>query len=106
MYLGIKYIKGDDKHTVVDFDYGYQVVKEKRDKMSFAKTLDQQRDYPHNLRRSTLSLRRWRGTPHSRRLPLLSQRTLAQSHQRQRHRKARVFRCGGGGIIFRRNLSN
>lgn len=40
MYLGIKYIKGDDKHTVVDLDYGYQVVKEKRDKMSFAKTLD------------------------------------------------------------------
>ena len=40
MYLGIKYIKGDDKHPVVDFDYGYQVVKEKRDKMSFTKSLD------------------------------------------------------------------
>ena len=40
MYLGIKYIKGDEKHPVVNFDYGYQTVKEKRDKMSFAKTLD------------------------------------------------------------------
>ena len=40
MYLGIKYIKGDEKHPVVNFDYGYKVVKVEGDKMSFARSLD------------------------------------------------------------------
>lgn len=40
MHLGIKYIKGDEEHPAIDFDYGTKVEVVKCNKMDFAKTLD------------------------------------------------------------------
>lgn len=40
MYLGIEYIKGDDEHPAIDFDYGTKVEVVKCNRMDFVKTLD------------------------------------------------------------------